>query len=91
MKHIAATVIALSLMISAASALTITNKSTKEHTIGVDLGDKERVEKIAAGKSVKLNDCQEGCGITGPWSFSRMAKTGEDFAFDDKGIVAAGS
>ncbi|PPC79808.1 MAG: hypothetical protein CTY31_03625 [Hyphomicrobium sp.] len=91
MKHITATVIAMSLMAPAASALTITNKTSKDHTIGVDLGDKERVEKIAAGKTLKLNDCKDGCGLTGPWAFSWMAKTGEDFAFDDKGIVAAGS
>ena len=71
-----------------AMALTITNKSSKEHTIGVDMGNKEEVHKIAGGGSVTLKEqCAEGCGLTGPWGYSWMAKTGQDFAFDDTKLI----
>ena len=59
-----------------AQAVTVKNTSAGEFTIGVDLGDTEKVETIAAGKEVKL-ECKDGCGVTGPWGFSWMAK-GDD-------------
>jgi hypothetical protein len=91
-KAIAASVVALSFMAGHASALTITNKSSKEQTIGIDMGDKERTEKIDAGKSVTISDeCKDGCGFTGPWGYSWMAKSGEDFAFDETNLIPAGS
>lgn len=71
----------------AVSALTITNKSTKESTIGVDMGNTEAVEKVPANGSVSIKNCASGCGITGPWGFSWMAKDGEDFAFNDKQLI----
>jgi hypothetical protein len=59
-----------------AQAVTVKNTSAGEFTIGVDMGDTEKVETIAAGKEVKL-ECKDGCGVTGPWGFSWMAK-GDD-------------
>lgn len=90
-KTLAAALIALSLTATGAAALTVTNNTSKEHKIGIDMGTKEKVETIAAGKSVKVQGCDEACGLTGPWGYSRMVKTGEDFAFDDDGIVSSGT
>lgn len=71
-----ATATALALLAVPASAVTVKNSSAAEVTIGIDMGDKEKVEKVAAGKSVKF-DCKGGCGVTGPWGFSWMA-SGDD-------------
>ena len=79
---------ALGLTLSAANALTITNNDSKEHTIGVDMGNSESVHKIPAGKSMSLeSECDDGCGVTGPWSFSRIAKTGDTIVTDGKPLV----
>lgn len=86
-KTAIASAAALILMSGAASALTITNMGAKEATIGVDMGNKETVEKVAANGSVSLKNCVSGCGITGPWGYSWMAKDGEDFAFKDKQLI----
>lgn len=73
----------IAIPVSAASALTITNKDSKEHTIGVDTGNAESVHKVPAGGSVTFKDeCKDGCGVTGPWQYSVMLKTGETYAFD---------
>lgn len=65
-------------MTTGAHALTINNKSANEISIGLDQGDKESVHKIAAGKSVTFkNECDNHCGVTGPWNFSWWAKTGD--------------
>jgi hypothetical protein len=90
-KTVAASALALAMFATSAAALSVTNKSSKEHKIGIDLGATERVETIAAGKALKVDDCKDGCGFTGPWGYSWMAKTGEDFTFDDKGLTPAGS
>ena len=84
--RLAASVLALGLMTAGASALTVTNKTSEAHTIGVDYGNTEKVEKIAAGKSVKIDGCEESCGITGPWQYSWMAKTGDTLVFDENGL-----
>jgi hypothetical protein len=73
-----------------ASAVTVLNKDTKEHTIGIDLGNKEAVEHIAAGKSVKF-DCPDGCGVTGPWGFSWMAKGADEIVTNGKNLVSGGA
>lgn len=91
LKTIAVAALALTFAAPSAFALTVTNKTSKEHKIGIDMGAKERVETIAANKSLKVDGCKDGCGFTGPWGYSWMAKEGENFAFDAKGIVAAGS
>ena len=87
LKTLLVSAAALMMMSGAASALTVTNKGTKDHTIGVDMGNKEAVEKVAANHSVSLKSCADGCGITGPWGYSWMAKDGEDFAFDDTKLL----
>lgn len=69
-----------------AYAVTVENKSNGEFTIGVDLGNAEKVETIAAGKSVKL-DCKDGCGVTGPWGFSWFAKPGDTISSDGQALV----
>jgi len=93
LKTVVGSVLALGLMASSASALVVTNKDKADHKIGIDMGHNERVETIAAGKTLDLSkDCVDGCGLTGPWGYSWMAKTGEDFAFDaEKGIMTSGS
>jgi hypothetical protein len=75
-----------------ANALTISNTSDKEVAIGLDMGDKEAVHKIAGGKSVTFkNECDNACGVTGPWGFSKMAKTGETITTDGKSLVNVGT
>lgn len=87
-KTVMASICALGLMAGSAMAVTVTNKTGKDHKIGIDMGDKERVETIGAGKVLDLKgECADGCGFTGPWGYSWMAKGNENFAFDDKGIV----
>lgn len=78
--------IALLLMTSAASAVTVTNKDTSPHKIGIDWGAKESVETVGAGKSAKIN-CPDGCGISGPWGFSWMAKGDDTITTDGKSLV----
>lgn len=79
---------ALILATGSALALTVTNKDSKEHTIALDMGDKETVHKIPAGQSVTFKDeCNNGCGVTGPWGFSRMLKTGDTLTTDGKNLV----
>lgn len=92
LKTVATATLALVMMTGAASALVVTNKTGAEANIGVDMGNTERVETIAAGGTVDLSkDCAAACGVTGPWGYSRMVKTGEDFAFDENGVVESGS
>ncbi len=69
-----------------AAAVTVKNTSGGEITIGVDMGSKEEVKEIGAGKSVKF-DCTDGCGVTGPWGYSWMAKTGDTIKTDGKPLV----
>lgn len=76
-------------MASTADAVTVNNSDSKEHTIGIDWGNKESVEKIAGGKSVQFK-CPDGCGVTGPWGFSWMAQ-GDDTASTDGKSINLGS
>ncbi len=70
-------------------ALTLTNKDKADHTVGIDMGASEKVEKIAAGKSVTVEGCDDGCGVTGPWNYTRMLKTGDKVSFDGTSPVQA--
>lgn len=75
-------------MTTGAHALTINNKSANEISIGIDQGDKESVHKIAAGKSVTFkNECDNHCGVTGPWNFSWWAKTGDTIDTDGSSLT----
>ena len=77
---------ALLLTVGAAGAVTVKNTGSAEFTIGVDKGAEEKVETVAAGKSVKL-DCKDGCGVTGPWGFSWMASGDDEIASDGTPLV----
>ena len=71
-------------------ALTVNNTSSNEISIGLDQGDKESVHKIAAGKSVTFkNECDNHCGVTGPWNFSWWAKTSDVISTDGSSLTAA--
>lgn len=88
LKLIAPALFALAATATAASALTISNTSDKEVTVGLDHGDKETTHKIAPGKSLSLkDDCKQGCGVTGPWSYSKMAMNGDKIETDGKPLV----
>jgi hypothetical protein len=69
-----------------AYAVTVKNDSKAEITIGVDMGATEKVETIAAGKSVEVG-CKDGCGVTGPWGFSWMAKGNDTITSDGASLV----
>lgn len=77
---------ALCLMAVPASAVTVTNISAGEITIGIDYGDKEKVETIPAGKAVTF-ECKELCGVTGPWGFSWKAKGDDTITSDGHSMV----
>src|SRR5262245_12196224 len=69
-----------------AAAVTVKNNSKAEITVGVDWGDKEKVETIGAGKSATI-ECKDGCGVTGPWGFSWMAKGDDEIATNGVSLV----
>jgi len=65
-------------------ALTIENQDKAELRVGIDEGNVEHVEAIAAGKTGDLSSkCKAGCGLTGPWGFSWMASPGDKLVFND--------
>jgi hypothetical protein len=86
LKLISSSCAALLLLTSAAAAVTVKNTSDKEITIGVDKGSDEKVQKIGAGDSAKL-DCKEQCGVTGPWGFSWMAKGDATINTDGQSLI----
>ena len=52
------------------------------------MGNKESVHAIPPGGSVTFKtECNDGCGVTGPWGYSWMAKTGEDFSFKGNQLI----
>ncbi|WP_072391596.1 hypothetical protein [Hyphomicrobium sp. CS1GBMeth3] len=76
--------IAAVLIATPAAALTIDNQDAAELKVGIDEGETEHVETIAAGKAGDLSaKCKDGCGLTGPWGFSWMAETGDKLTFKD--------
>ncbi len=73
-----------------AFALTIENQDQAELKLGIDQGDIEHVESVAAGKTADLTaKCKDGCGLTGPWGFSWMATPGEKLVFKDDKLNGA--
>jgi hypothetical protein len=80
-KALASVCAASVLLASPAMAVTVENTSDKEFKIGVDYGNKEDVKTVAAQKAAKL-DCPEGCGITGPWGYSWLAKGDDKMSSD---------
>lgn len=76
--------VALVAFATPAAALTIDNQDKAELKVGIDEGAVEHVESIAAGKTGDLSTkCKQGCGLTGPWGFSWMAKPGDKLVFND--------
>ena len=76
--------VALVAFATPAAALTIENQDKAELKVGIDQGDVEHVETVAAGKTGDLSaKCKDGCGLTGPWGFSWMAKPGDKLVFND--------
>jgi hypothetical protein len=76
--------------VTGANALTINNTSSQEVAIGLDQGDKESVHKIPAGKSITFKtECDDHCGVTGPWNFSWWAKTGDTVETDGSSLTKA--
>jgi hypothetical protein len=71
-----------------ALAVTVTNSSATEQSIGIDVGAKETVHKIPAGQSVTFaKECGADCAVTGPWGFSRRVKSGEMINTDGTSLV----
>jgi hypothetical protein len=92
MSSIQASAIALAaaLLASPALALTIENQDKAELKVGIDQGNTELVETIAAGKTGDLSaKCKDGCGLTGPWGFSWMAAPGDKLVFKDAKLNGA--
>jgi hypothetical protein len=92
MSSIQASAIALAaaLLASPALALTIENQDKAELKVGIDQGNSELVETIAAGKTGDLSaKCKDGCGLTGPWGFSWMAAPGDKLVFKDAKLNGA--
>ncbi len=81
----------VALLLTAGSAATVTVKNTSdaEISIGIDYGDKSEVKEVGAGKSVEF-ECKDGCGVTGPWGFSWMAKGNDVIPTDGKSLVTVG-
>ena len=76
--------IAAALIAAPAMALTIENQDADELTFGIDEGETEHVEKVAAGETGDFSDkCKDGCGLTGPWGFSHMAAAGDSLTVKD--------
>ena len=83
----AAAAAALTLAIAGpAAAVTVKNTSAGEFTVGIDYGNEEKVETIAAGKEVKV-DCKDGCAVTGPWGFSWFAMDGDTISSNGQALV----
>jgi len=88
-KSAAAVFGALMLASGPAWAVTVTNQAKQEHTLTVDLGEKENDHKIAAGASLKV-DCPDGCGLrlrSGPVGYDRMADSGDKLVINQNGFL----
>ena len=83
-----AAVLAAVLFATPAYAVTVENKSADAIKIGIDYGAKEEVKEVGANKSLKF-DCPEGCGVSGPWSFSWMAQGDDVITTDGNSLVSA--
>jgi hypothetical protein len=86
-KHIFIAAAAAFALTAPAGAVTVKNVSAGEVTIGIDWGNKEKVEKIPAGKEVTF-ECKDGCGISGPWEFSWRAKGNDVITTDGQSLIS---
>lgn len=86
MKVMKASALTLAAMLFAAPAmaLTIENQDADELKFGIDEGNTEHVETVAAGATGDFTDkCKDGCGLTGPWGFSWIAAAGDTLVIKD--------
>jgi hypothetical protein len=83
---LASSAVALLLLAGPAAAVTVKNTSGKEISIGIDRGGKSQVDKVPAGKFVTF-ECKDGCGVTGPWGFSWMARDSDSFSTNGKSMI----
>ena len=82
--------VAALLVATPAAALTIENQDASELKVGIDEGETEHVKTVPAGKSADLSaQCKDGCGLTGPWGFSWMAKAGDKLTYKDAKLEGA--
>jgi len=81
------TAVTVVLFAGPAMALTLTNTGKDEQTVGIDKGAKEEVLKIGAGKSVTVKGCEDGCGVTGPWDYSKFSVTSDKIEFNGKSEI----
>lgn len=42
---------------------------------------------VAAGNSIKIDGCESGCGVTGPWAYSKWGKAGDTIKSDGNPLV----
>lgn len=76
--------LAAALFAAPAMALSIDNQDAEELKFGIDEGETEHVETVAAGEKGDFTDkCKNGCGLTGPWGFSWMAEAGDSLTVKD--------
>jgi len=86
--RIAASLVGISIAAIPVAALTVKNNAGQDITIGVDTGATEQVYKVPAKGSVDVKeDCSEGCGLTGPWGFSRMVTENDAIDTDGTSLV----
>lgn len=86
-KALTAAAAALFVTAGAAQALTVSNTGSKPFTVGVDMGNKEMTKEVPAGKSAKIDGCDTGCGLTGPWGYSKWATAGDEIKSDGNPLV----
>jgi len=90
-RRLAIALTALVFTTSAVSALTVINNGPEEITIGIDDGATETVHKVPAGKSTAVTDvCVKGCGVTGPWGYSYMARPADSLVVKDSSLTIEG-
>ncbi len=87
MKAMLAGLATFTMLASSAHAVTVVNKDSQAHMIGIDLGNSEETREVAARKSIEF-DCPEGCGVTGPWNYSWMAKGDDTITTDGTSPVS---
>lgn len=76
------------LLLFAGPAAAVTVKNTSGTGVGINYGTRSIVDKVPAGKSVTF-ECNDGCGVTGPWGFSWMAKGTDTFTTNGKSMITA--
>jgi uncharacterized membrane protein len=89
LKTLMSSAVALVLIAGPAAAVTVKNTSGKEISFGIDYASKGQIKKLGPGQSVTF-ECKDGCGVTGPWGFSWMAKGNDTISTNGKSLVTTG-